>query len=130
MRKRLLFLALALSACGGIRYVQRTQTGGTIALQGDPDKAMEKAREAMAQHCNGQYTVTQEGEAVIGQSTTTSAAADTREHRDNRGESTQASSRTVTQNETEWRVTYVCGYAPPPGGGGAGPPPPPPRYPR
>jgi uncharacterized protein YceK len=125
MRKRLVFLALALSACGGIRYVTRTQTGGTIALQGDPEKAMEKAREAMAQHCNGAYTVTEEGEAVVGQTTSTAAAADTREHKDNRGASTYASGRTTTRNDTEWRVTYVCGYAPPPGGGV--PPPPPPR---
>jgi hypothetical protein len=131
MRKGLAFLVLALMACGGIRYVSRTQTGGTIALNGlDHEKSMEGARQAMAQHCNGQYTVTEEGEAVIGQTVATSAAADTREHRDNRGESTRASQVTTTKQETEWRVTYVCGYAPPPSAGGAGPPSAPPGYPR
>jgi len=132
MRKGLLIAVLSLSACGGIRYVNRSQTGGTIALEGlDREKGMEKAREAMAQHCNGQYTVTQEEEAVVGQTTTTSAEADTREHKDRRGETTQAAQQTTTRAETEWRVTYVCGYAPPPPVGDLPPPdslpPPPPR---
>ena len=127
--RKVMLIALCLSACGGIRYVNRTQTGGTIALVGDREQGMEKARAAMADHCHGQYTVVNEEEAVVGQTTTASASEDTRQHRDRRGESTVAAGQTTTRNETEWRITYACGVAAAPGAPPPGypPPPPPPR---
>src|SRR5215813_11925437 len=119
MRRHEVWAAIGILAgvagCGTIRYVHKTQSGGTIALAGDPQKAMEQARQAMADHCQGQYTVVEEGETVVGQTTTTGAAETTREHRDNRGETTSAQQTTTTRQETEYRITYVCGMAPPPG---------------
>jgi hypothetical protein len=129
--KRLAIVALAGGAlfvlgCSGIRYVKRTQDGGVIALQGDREGAMEKARKAMAEHCQGPYTVVEEGEVVIGEDS--AAAAETHNTRRG-GEVTRANSS--TRQATEWRVTYVCGVAsatPPPdpgmsgGGGGEVPP--------
>ncbi len=141
----LLFGALV-AACGSARVIQRTQYGGTIALQGDRGKAMEQAHKEMGGHCGtGNYAITQEGEEVIGQDTmhqsdtnygedtaygegtstsgnnsSTAGGSSTRG-----GESTNA--QTSTRNAVEWRVHYQCGGAP--AGAPAGPPPPPPPGP-
>jgi hypothetical protein len=110
--------ALLVAACGSARTVRRTQTGGTVALQGDQRKAMEDAHNQMSAHCGpNNYTIVEEGEVVVG---TDSAGGE---------ETYVAEDGTVvteggqsTRQATEWRVTYVCGQgqaAPPP----QGPPP-------
>ena len=118
--------AALLAACGSARVVNRNQTGGVIALNGDRGKAMEQAHREMAAHCGpGNYTIVQEGEVVVGQDTVARTDQDTYEHRD--GTSSTATGAASTRDATEWRVSYQCG-----GGGGAppapagGPPPAPP----
>lgn len=111
----LFILAAALvAACGSARVVQRTQYGGVIALEGDRGKAMEGAHGEMSAHCGaGNYTITQEGEEVIGSDTAYGEDTDY----DNRGSSTSGGAS--TRQATEWRVHYQCGGAPAGGGGGA-----------
>lgn len=122
---------MLLVGCGSYRYVYRNANGGTIALKGDRDSAMEKARDAMKSHCRGPYTITEEGEVVIG--TDTAGGSETGVTRHNTVVTNEGSS---TRQATEWRITYACGYAqpaaapapagyPPPGPGGppSGPPP-------
>ena len=83
--------AMLLAACGTARYVNRTQYGGVIALEGDRNKAMENAHQQMASHCGpGQYTIIREGETVVGQDQV--ARSDTYQEED--GESQVASSST------------------------------------
>jgi hypothetical protein len=124
------FLCAALvAACGSARYVERTQYGGTIALNGDRNKAMEQADKMMTQHCGpGNYTVLREGEVPVGTDTVsrsdTSYGEDTATNRRGTRSSTEGgattTSGTSTRTATEWRVQYQCGQ-----GAGAPPPPPP-----
>ncbi len=106
--RRILSLTLiigsfALVACGNARVVNRSQTGGILALQGNRSKAMEDAHVKMKQHCQGPYTIVEEGEQVIG--TDTVAGSETYETQD--GVATEGGSS--TRQATEWRVKYVCG---------------------
>jgi hypothetical protein len=126
-----LLLVLA-AGCGHARLVNRTQYGGTFALEGDRNKAMEDAHAQMSGHCRGPYNIVSEGENVVG---TDSAQ---------QNETYVAEDGTVvnqggasTRQATEWRVQYQCGaggqpipsqpsYVPPPGTAPQQPPPPPP----
>jgi len=127
-------LAALLAACGTARVVNRSQYGGTIALQGDRNKAMEQAHQEMSAHCGpGNYTIVREGEVVVGQDQVARSDTDY----DKQGESTAASSS--TRDAVEWRIEYQCGGAPAPGPAptaapapaapGEPPPPPPPGQP-
>ncbi len=100
-------VSIALAGCGSARYVQRTQYGGTIALNGDRGKAMEAATKDMQAHCPGGYQVLNEGEVPIG--TDTGARSDTYQNRD--GSVTQQAGQS-TRTATEWRVQYQCNGAP------------------
>jgi hypothetical protein len=136
----LLGSAMALAACGAARLVQRTQTGGTLELQGDRGKAMEDANQQMAAHCGpNNFTILQEGEEPVGTTTYTreDQATDTATSRSGRraASDTTTTSTQTTRTATAWRVHYQCGggpigeqpppAAPPPGA----PPPPPPAAP-
>ena len=120
-----LVAALA-SGCvlGRARLVHQTQTGGTYALEGDRQKAMEEASQGMAQHCQGPYTVVEQGEHVVG--TETAGGSETYETYD--GTVVEEGGQS-TREATEWRVRYQCGgqpapgYGPPPPGGEPPPPP-------
>jgi hypothetical protein len=119
-------LAVLAAGCGTARYVQRTQTGGTLALEGDRNKAMEEASKMMVAHCQGAYTIISEGETVVGSDTShQDQSYVTKDGRvvNQGGESTRTA--------TEWRVNYQCGQAapPPPPPGYAPPPPGAPAYP-
>ncbi|MCG8422747.1 MAG: hypothetical protein MJE77_32940 [Proteobacteria bacterium] len=114
---------LLAAGCGTSRVVRQTQTGGEIALQGDRNEAMKDAHAQMQAHCQGPYTIVEQGEVVVGTDTI---------HSD---ESYVAEDGTVvneggehTRQATEWRIKYVCGNAsaPPPGPGTVPPTPPPP----
>ena len=120
--------AALLSACGTARYVSRTQTGGVIALVGDRNKAMEAANQDMAMHCGGptSYQIVQEGEVVVG--TTTTQQDHVHEHANG---NTTVVEETTTAPATEWHVTYQCAaagaqVAPPPMAPPQPAPPPPP----
>jgi len=89
----------------------------TAAGARDCDDAMKEARKAMSRHCGGPFSIVEEGEVVIGETTT--GVANTRASRNRR--STVTVGTTQTEQETEWRVTYACGVrtiqaaaAPPP----------------
>ena len=125
LRNLTLGLVVALAACGSARVISRTQAGGVIELQGDKGKAMEQANQEMSAHCGpGNFTITQEGEEVIGTDTvaTEDTAEDTKTSRSGRRQSTDTSTvaTTSTRQATAWRVHYSCNGA---GGGGAPPPP-------
>jgi hypothetical protein len=114
-----------LAACGTARIVNRSQYGGTIALEGDRNKAMERAHQAMTSHCGpNNYTIVSEGETVVG--TDSAASSETTQQKD--GTVTQEAGSS-TRDAVEWRVVYQCGGAPvgPPPEQQApqGPPPPP-----
>ena len=111
------------SACGQARIVRQTQAGGEIALEGDRQKAMEQAHSAMQAHCQGPYTITEQGEVVIG--TDTARADEAYVEEDGTVVSEGGES---TRQATEWRVKYVCGNSAPPADapGPDNPPPPPP----
>lgn len=102
--------ALLLGGCvGTIRYVKKTPTGGVLAIGGLREDAMKKAASAMAQHCQGAYTVVEEGEVVVG--TVTQANSDSNYNSNKSGTAAGAStsSSSSTTNATEYRLTYVCG---------------------
>ena len=108
MKKAIIGLVaiLTLGACGGagMRWVRRAPSGGTIALHGDYDDAMAKAQKAMRRQCNGPFTIVEEGEHVVG--STTTGVANTQSVR---GAGRFTVGQTETEQETEWRVTYACG---------------------
>lgn len=126
---RTLFLGvlLAVTACGSAQYIQRTQTGGTIELDGDRTKAMEQANGMMAQHCGPQnFTIVQEGLEPVGTDTFTQQDTNAQAHESRSGRTQVANEQTTgvtsTRTATAWRVHYQCnapGGEPP-----AGPPPP------
>lgn len=87
-----------LSGCSGIRVVQKTQTGGTVALQGAEGGAREKADEYMRSQCPAGYEVVEEGEAVVGSITSAQT------NRTIIGPVTTAR----TTDTREWRITYKC----------------------
>ena len=103
-----LFLA---SACGAARVVRQTQTGGEIALEGERQKAMEDAHAQMQAHCQGPYTIVEQGEVVVG---TDTVSAD-ESYVDEDGTVVNEGGES-TRQATEWRIKYVCGNAGPPPG--------------
>jgi len=83
-----LVAVVILAGCGTARYIERTPTGGTLALDGDPDKANKEAKRLMVDHCkSGGYKVLYEGRAVIG---------------------------TESERRQETRTSYQCKTPPPP----------------
>jgi len=129
MKNVLVFAALgiALTACSGIRVVRASKAGGEIALIGDREGAMDKARDEMARVCGGPnaYEVVEEGEAVVGEVTDTRGSA-------SQGTgvfgqpTTYGSAHSETTQKTEWRVKYACKGAQPPPSGNPPPANPPP----
>ena len=89
---------LLATACAGARVVQQTQGGGEIALEGDRQAAMKKARKHMEAHCQGPYTVIEQGSVAIGEEEGEVASEE--------GDG--------TPQTTEWRIEYVCGTTAPP----------------
>ncbi len=73
------------SAAGDARMIQRKRDSGTIELSGDRGAAMTAANREMEVHCGTHnYTITQEGEEVVG------------------GEDGEPP-------QLAWRVHYACG---------------------
>jgi hypothetical protein len=107
---------LAAVGCSGIRVVKASKTGGIIALTGDREGAMEKARQEMARTCGGpdKYEITEEGEAVIGSVAHEEGSA-TAGNNIFGQPAVRTSGTTETTQKTEWRVNYTCkGAAPAP----------------
>ena len=82
--------AATVEPAGDARAIQRTQSGGTIELTGNRNDSMVVATKEMEAHCGpGAFTITQEGEEVVGD-------AD------------------ATPTKTAWLVYYSCTGAAPP----------------
>lgn len=100
-------VAGVLVACGHARLIQRTPESGTLALVG-PDRrsAINDAHRRMTEHCGpGNYTITHEGEVVIGRVHLSSSKTQ-------RGDGAQVQSTgETTRNAVEWRIDYRCGTA-------------------
>lgn len=96
---------MALNGCAAIRVVQRTPTGGVVALEGDQEKAHEKAAEYMASQCPEGYQIVEEGEAVIGTQTTEQS------RRERVWGVPVKETRSETTDKREWRVKYQCNSA-------------------
>lgn len=103
----------ALAGCSGIRVVRASPQGGEIALLGNREDAMEKARLEMQRTCGGQYTIVEEGETVVGEQTNGSSTTEQGRTWSGRPASRTSTSST-TRDVTEWRVKYACGAAQPP----------------
>ncbi len=141
MKKAIPFLlalgsVIGLSAqlgCSGIRVVRESKTGGEIALLGGREGAMEKANAEMARKCGGPgtYEIVEQGEVVVGETSSTNTNSTTSEGKTWSGKpatKTKTTSTTDTNQKTEWRVIYECrgpGAAPiataPPAGGDVSP---------
>lgn len=52
-------LSLAIG-CGNAHQIRRDQSGGTIALEGERNEAIKRAREMMLEHCHGPYQIVEE----------------------------------------------------------------------
>jgi hypothetical protein len=83
--------------------VNRTPTGGEIAMAGFMRNADDSAVQYMNSQCPNGYDVVEEGEAVVGQETkaetTSSKTIDGRP-------STETTSSTT--DKREWRIRYQC----------------------
>jgi len=91
--------AIAVAGCSSFRVVEKSQTGGVVALSGPRDDAHQKAEEFMAAQCPLGYQIVDEGEAVIGEDTQGVARPSVF------GGGTTATS---TTQKTEWRIKYQC----------------------
>lgn len=89
---------LVLTGCGTARVVHRTQTGGTLALEGIPARAMEAAHRKMRAHCDGSYSIVEEKEEVVGRNT---------EH-DTLYIEGAVLGGSSSRDAKEMRITYVC----------------------
>ena len=96
---------LLATACGAARVVRQTQTGGELALEGpDRQEAMKKAHQSMQAHCQGPYSIVEQGEVVVGTDTVHSDES----YVDEDGTVVNAGGES-TRQATEWRIKYQCG---------------------
>lgn len=96
-------ISLLVGACGGIRVVKKTQTGGELALLGSQEKAREEATKYMTAQCPSGFDILEEGEAVVG-STSSSNAQQTTSWTGRPAVATTTS----TEDKREWRIKYQC----------------------
>lgn len=88
---------------GNYRVVKTVPSAGEVALEGPQQEAREKAEGYMAGRCPSGYDITEEGEAVIGQN----SSSQTRQG------STfvvipTTNTTTTTTDKREWRIKYQC----------------------
>ncbi|NBX16720.1 MAG: hypothetical protein EBR09_05075 [Proteobacteria bacterium] len=97
-------------SCATIRVVTtKPRNGGVIAIQPGlwgQEEARAKAEATMSANCRGKYEITEEGETVIGTTSSTQGNSDQKYNK--KGSSTATSSTTDTTNKTEHRITYAC----------------------
>jgi hypothetical protein len=98
-------LATQTMACSGTyRVVKKTSSGGELALVGPPESAREKANGYMQSQCAQGFDIVEEGEAVVG-STTTARTSDG--GKNIFGRPTQTTSADST-DKREWRIKFQC----------------------
>ena len=103
-RFSLIVTAVVLFGCATARVVtQQPGKGGVISYPQGHEESRMKAMELAKRNCKGhEVDITEEGEVVIGQSSSGSSNTG----KGHFGLSTNASSSTTQM--TEWRMTYVC----------------------
>jgi hypothetical protein len=57
-------MVLFAAGCGTARYVQKTPTGGTLVLEGDPTRAKSQAEHLMVIHCAGGYRIVSDAKTI------------------------------------------------------------------
>jgi hypothetical protein len=106
----ILLTSFAVVACSGTyRVVKKTQSGGEVALVGPQESAREKADEYMQSQCPTGFDIVEEGEAVVGSTTT---ARTTDGGKNLFGQKTATTSAEST-DKREWRIKYQCKNTPP-----------------
>ena len=93
---------------GNYRVVKTVPSAGELALEGPQQEARTKAEGYMANRCPGGYDITEEGEAVIGQNSSSQSRKGTFVI------VPTTETNTTTTDKREWRIKYQCK------GGGAG----------
>ncbi len=92
------------------RFVSRTPSGGVVATP-RADVGMDDANEMIAAHCGGGgYAITREGEALVGDTVVTEAAASVDAQTTEGAGQIQGhdSSKTVYARGSDWQVHYNC----------------------
>ncbi len=118
MRRLILIAAIAMTAgcTSSARFVERTPAGGTVAV---PDYAhRSEALNLIRDEVGPNYAVTEEKEVIVGSDTKTVAVAGngsifTRVASWFTGSKQVAKSETKTEQEKEFRITYVIAPAQP-----------------
>lgn len=101
---------------GSYRVVKKVPSAGELALVGPQEEARQKAEGYMKDQCPQGFDILEEGEAVIGQNST----SQTNVQRGWLGP--QANSSSSTEDKREWRIKYQCkGAGPAPAAPGAAP---------
>lgn len=93
---------------GNYRVVKTVPSAGEVALEGPQEEARQKAEGYMASRCPSGYDIVEEGEAVVGQNST----SQTREGRTALIIPTMQTT-TSTTDKREWRIKYQCKGASP-----------------
>lgn len=98
------FVGSMLVGCvhGNYRVVKTVPSAGEVALEGPQQEARQKAEGYMANRCPGGYDITEEGEAVIGQN----SSSQTRKGAFVVIPTTETN--TTTTDKREWRIKYQC----------------------
>lgn len=101
-------LAGVATGCGTARLVRSSPgKGGEVALQGLRDKAQEQANGMMQQVCGTKSPeIVEEGEAVIGSTTTENGSSSLDPWRKN--QTTRTSNTSESTQKTEWRIKFEC----------------------
>ncbi len=112
-------VSFAAIGCGGsYRVVEKTGTGGVVALP-NQQTPRDNVEQYLKAQCPAGYDVQKESEAVIGETTQTREEGSAHATKGGGIRSSSASASSTTQ-KTEWRIEYKCKDA-----GGATPPAPP-----
>jgi hypothetical protein len=98
--------ALMAVACTHVHYVERSPAGGTLALEGNRDRAMNEARGEMRDHCGGEYRIIEQGTAIR----PAHEPSDPMGVNDPQQSYVQASAGETHRDDyaLEYHVTYIC----------------------
>jgi hypothetical protein len=109
---------LSTAACvhGNYRVVKTVPNAGEVALVGPQEEAHQKAEGYIAGRCPSGFDILEEGEAVVGQT----SSSHTRAYGPGRFAAASEHTEASTTDKREWRIKYQCkGGAPAASAGGA-----------
>jgi hypothetical protein len=100
-------VSFAAIGCGGTyRVVEKTSTGGVVALP-NAQTPRENVEQYLKAQCPAGYDVQKESEQVIGETTNTNEKGEAHGNRRG-GVSTSSATSSTTTQKTEWRIEYKC----------------------